>query len=722
MKRIALLIYLTTLSLATAFAVPARPGILTRTQSDGTVVTFEIFGDEFSHYTLVDGIYTVVEDNDGDFCYATIKDNILTSSGVKVRSANKLSNEERSVALQSVGLRPTKNHNTIFTREMHSPERMLANRIKSQAANFANKNEAALEIANWGGSVIGERKLLVILVEYSDVFFSIKNPRDRFDALLNEEGYSENGATGSARDYFVDSSSGQFNPNFDVVGPFRLNNPRKYYGGPDSKGNEDSRPAYQIVDACNSAESAGVDFSQYDNDGDGKIDLVFVVYAGHNEAEGGSKESVWPHQWEIMPNLNVMDKTQPTYDGKKLVSYACTSELKGSEYEGEQMSSIGTFCHEFGHALGLPDWYDTSDGGAGFGLSYASIMDSGNYLNNSRTPPTHNIIERWLLGWTFPKEITETGIYEISHISNNDAYIIWANDNQTECFLFESRVQAANYKWDKYLNEGDPNIGYGYQGGEGMLIYHLDWDRDVMDKWEKHLINTDPGHQCAQLFRASPTADETGSKSWFFPGARRVTSLTYDGVPKFQNWNEDKLPFYFDNIRISGDKVVLSAMVKEISYNARQYDILVDWMAAKTEFSEWEVECIERATEEVVYKTTTSNKYINLAPLKPSTEYIVNIYGKGTTEPAFELDITTQNQAVIPMAALNVESTHKSGNFTRLSVQNLDFSIDSIVWYIDGTVTNETYLKLSAGKHQICAVITDTEGITHYLYRQISVQ
>ena len=84
MKRIILLICLTASIVATALAIPARPGVMTRAQSDGTIVSFERFGDEFNHYTLVDGLYSVVEDTDGDFCYATIKDNLLVSSGVKV--------------------------------------------------------------------------------------------------------------------------------------------------------------------------------------------------------------------------------------------------------------------------------------------------------------------------------------------------------------------------------------------------------------------------------------------------------------------------------------------------------------------------------------------------------------------------------------------------------------------------------------------------------------
>ena len=713
MKRIALLICLTTMTLASAFAIPARPGVMTRTQSDGSIVTFEVYGDEFNHYTLADGIYTVVEDEVGDFCFATIKDNALISSGVKFRSTSKLSTEEKSIASQSVGLRPI-GHNPLFNREMHSPERTIANRIKQQASKV-EPNEKTLQISNYGGDVVGERNLLVILVSYTDVNFSISNPREKFHDLLNKEGYSENGATGSTRDYFMDASSKKFTPNFDVVGPFTLPKERKYYGQNDNRG-DDSRPAYQTVDACKLADESGVDFSKYDNDGDGKIDLVFIVYAGYNEAEGGPANSVWPHQWEVAPGENTDKNAQTEYDGKKLVTYACSSELMLNY--GTMMSNIGTFCHEFGHAIGLPDWYDTS-GGACFGLSYASIMNSGNYLNNSRTPPTYNIIERWLMGWAFPKEINDTGIYEISHISNNDAYIVWANEDKTECFLFESRVAAANYKWDKYLNAGDNDMRY--QGGEGMLIYHLDWDRDVMSKWNKHEINTNASHECAKLFRAKPNADAKSSKGWFFPGSGNITSLSYETTPKFQNWDGNKLPFHLDNISISGSKVTFSVVVNELSIDVRQYDALVDWRAAKNTAEEWTIKCTNLGTDEVVYNKTTKNKYANIYPLRPNNKYKVEISGKGESTPTFEFEMSTQKNVLVPMSSLNMEDTYTSSDPIRLGVKNLDCTVDDIVWYVDGKVSEDSYITLPAGKHQVCAVVTDTEGNTQYLYRNINV-
>lgn len=714
MKRIILLICLTASIVATALAIPARPGVMTCTQSDGTVVSFERFGDEFNHYTLVDGLYSVVEDADGDFCFATIKDNILVSSGVKVRPSNKLSSREKEIATQSIGLRQT-TINPLFNREMHSPESAFANRVQAMDANRAALNEQALEIASWGGSVIGERKLLVILVEYTDVYFSLDNPREKFEKLLNDKDYSVNGSNGSVRDYFMDASNGKFTPHFDVAGPYRLPNSRAHYGANTGAGGDDARPAQQTVDACNAADG-DVDFSKYDNDGDGKIDLLFIVYAGHNEAEGGPEDSVWPHNWDIYPGGNILQNTYPEYDGKQLTTYSCSSELQLNY--GTMMCNIGTFCHEFGHALGLPDWYDTK-GGAGFGLSYASIMNSGNYLNNSRTPPTYNIIERWLLGWAFPKEISDTGYYEISHISNDDAYIIWANDNKTECFLFEARTKGANYKWDKYLNSGDSE--YNFQGGEGMLIYHLDWDGDVYQRWVSHTINTVPTHECARLFRASPSATESSSKSWFFPGSRNIKSLSYDSSPRFQNWDQEKFPFYLDNISVLGDKVAFNVTVKEVVVDVRQYDALIDWRAAKNTASTWKVVC-NTHDGEVVYETTTKDKYINIYPLNANTSYIVHIYADNNTEPDFELGITTHNNVLSPMSALNMSGTYKADSYIRLGVKNLDCVMEDIVWYIDGQRSEETYLKLATGKHLVTAAITDTDGNTIYLYRYITVQ
>lgn len=711
MKRIALLIYLTTFVIATSMAVPAKRGKMQHTQSDGTVVTFEVVGDEFNNHLLVDGLYTAIWDGK-DICYATSQNGLLKSSGVAVRPTNRLNTQEKAVAQSSIGLRKMVEA-PLFNSDMHSAERAVQQKVASM--NAVAPNEQALSIGGWGGEVKGDRNLLVILVQYTDIKFSVEDPRNKFHALLNEPGYSDNGATGSTVDYFKDASNGKFNPNFDVVGPYTLSNNRKFYGGNNAYG-DDSAPAIQTKEACDLAAADGVDFSKYDGNNDGKIDLVFIVYAGHNPAEGGPDEAVWPHQWDIYPGSNIVENTYPVYNGKQLVTYACSSELKG--YFGTNMSSIGTFCHEFGHAIGLPDWYDTKGNGC-FGMDFASIMNAGNYLNDSRTPPTYNILERWLLGWAFPKEIHSAGLYEIDHVSKDDGYILWGNEAKTECFLFESRAKGSGFHWDDYLNGGDE--ARHYQGGEGMLVYHVDWSGNYIGKWSSHTINTDPSHQCAYLFRANPGATTESSRGWFFPGSSNVTTLSYDTAPVLQNWAKEPFPYHFTDIKVmGGGKVSFNARIKDLNIDVRQYDAAVNWEASSHEYNSWRVVFTNDKTGEE-HEVTTTHKYAMITPLEVETHYTAAIYGEGNDVPVYEFTFITQSNLLSPRSALQMNATYKSSEYVRMSVKNLTCTPKQIVWYLDGKVT-EPYLKLNPGTYQVCAVVTDENGNNQYLYRYITVQ
>ena len=712
MKRIALSIILTTFAFAAALAVPAKPGVMTHKQSDGTIVTYEIFGDEYNNYIVADGLYTVLRDASGDFCYAIAENGLLKNSGVKVRTSSRLSTEEKKIAQNSIGIRRTA-FNPYFNAADHSPEAAMA-RAAANIQNAAKKHEAALEIAEWGGKVEGKRNLLVLLVEYADVKFSIDDPSTKFNNLLNQTGYNENNATGSAKDYFTASSSGKFVPTFDVMGPYTLSNKRSYYGGNDGRG-DDMRPAYQAEEACHLANGE-VDFSKYDYDSDGAIDLVFVLYAGHNPAEGGPDEAVWPHMWNIYPGYNIESLDYPVLDGKKFTKYACSSELRGRT--GTNMVNIGTFCHEFGHALGLPDWYNVDYSSNNLGLSYVSVMNSGNYLNDGATPPTHNALERWLLGWTLPKELNATGSYELTHISNNDTYVMWANDKQSECFLFEAHPKAANYVWDKYLNDGDSALSYA--GGEGMLVYHIDWSGKYYDYWANHKINTEQNHECVKLFGADGTTPKQ-SKQWFFPGSRNVTSLVYGDLPSFKNWAGSPMPIELINITISGDRVFFEATSKEFEVSIRQYDALLDWTASPEESSKWTVTYTNKETEEMISVETT-NKYILLSPLHTSSHYHAMVFKAGDSEPLYEAEILTHSKALKPIPALNISSSYKKSDIIRLSVKNLESEPESIQWYVDRQPTDELILTLNSGKHHICAVVTDKDGNNSYLYRYITVK
>lgn len=312
----------------------------------------------------------------------------------------------------------------------------------------------------------GEQKALVILVEFADCEFFTPDANQYFTSLLNAEGCDLDGATGSARDYFVQNSSGIFLPDFDVYGPVTLSQPVKYYGGNDRWGNDEA-PHKMIIEACQLLDSE-VDFSLYDRDGDGTIDNVFVFYAGRGEATSGGANTVWPHsaritEWEPM--------TEYLFDGVMLDSYACTNEQVGNHTCG-----IGTFCHEFSHVLGLPDLYATSYSTA-FTPGDWSLLDSGSYNNGEKTPAGYSIFERYALGWIDPKVITgaEQEI-TLRNVAENDGGII-ATARENEFFLLENRQQTG---WDTYIP------------GHGMLVWHVDYRESV---WVNNTVNNSQRHQ-----------------------------------------------------------------------------------------------------------------------------------------------------------------------------------------------------------------------------------
>jgi len=345
----------------------------------------------------------------------------------------------------------------------------------------------------------GEQNYIVILIETNDVHFSISNPKQAFSDMLNKEGYSDYGGTGSVRDYFKDQSMGKYKPKFDVYGPVEVNHPMSSFTA--SRGLTKFGAQRLLGMACDQLDSL-VDFSKYDTNGNGLIDNVFFYYAGYNSADGPDN-AIWPH-------AGVVNYKQCVYDKVKLLDYGCTSELKGAE--GTNMARIGNFCHEFAHILGLPDLYDTNTGKAD-GVGDFSLMHSGCYNNNGNTPPSLNCEERLLLGWldeipSLPAVGSDT---TLGPISTNVAYKS-DTENKGEYFCYEYRDGTG---WDAYVPKG-------------LVIYHIDKSKNIVNgktaeyRW-KHLIdlNGDPSHECFDLVKASDSnvvfgidSDEFSPVSW----------------------------------------------------------------------------------------------------------------------------------------------------------------------------------------------------------------
>lgn len=362
-----------------------------------------------------------------------------------------------------------------------------------------------MQTAAAGSSIsFGEKHFLVLLIEFNDLHFTLNDASDAFTRLLNEEGYSTNGGTGSVKDFYTFNSSSQFIPTFDVYGPITLSNNYSYYGK--DVGNSDDKPDEALYEACQLFDEQ-IDFSEYDHDGDGFVDNVFFYYAGHNQAEGGGKNTIWPHAWTLYRYNGV-------FDGVRVWSYACASEYKGPS--GKNMCGIGTFTHEFGHVLGLPDFYDTDEeaGGEAEGLGVFSTMDSGCYNNDSRTPPLFNAVERNILGWMDePEQIFGNGQFILESISNNKAYSN-PTSNKGEIFIFEMRDGTG---WDAPLPAG-------------LVVYQLDKSQNQVgqfvaaDLWRAmYNINNFADHPC---FRVIPSGEVLWPPEYaVFPGSFKVTSF-----------------------------------------------------------------------------------------------------------------------------------------------------------------------------------------------------
>jgi M6 family metalloprotease-like protein len=441
------------------FAVKAYPFPVNITQPDGTQLTIRLQGDEFHHFQTTEDGYILKKDAKGYLTYASVNaTGKMIESSFIARNINKRTAEEiqflksapKSTTIQAV--------QTTLQKSKMSANQSLAQRAFPKT---------------------GSQKSLVILVNFADNSFTTPTPQTSFKNLLNQNGYSANGGTGSARDYFMACSYGKFRPAFDVVGPYTLPNTMAYYGANDADGN-DAKPDYMIADACKAANNAGLDFSQYDTDNDGIVDNVFVYYAGYNEAEGASSNTIWPHRWDLESSGYTGNRT---FNGKTVDDYACTSELKGTS--GSNMCGIGTFCHEFGHVLGLPDYYDTNDASKST-LNYWDIMDEGCYNNSGRTPPVYSVYDRFFLGYLTPEQVSTTSNLNLFPIYQDT--IQPANTTSQSFLLSEATHNLSGTSPDPkefFMLEYRKKTGWDtFLPAEGLLIWHIDYNQTAWNNNE----------------------------------------------------------------------------------------------------------------------------------------------------------------------------------------------------------------------------------------------
>ena len=357
--------------------------------------------------------------------------------------------------------------------------------------------------------------------------FKENNNNALFQRIANEKDFSNGDFKGSMYDYFYAQSEGKFELTFDVVGPVTVSNTQSYYGSNDSYGN-DKHPAEMVIEALKLVDSQ-VNFADYDWDGDGEVDQVYVVYAGKGEADGGASTTIWPHEWELSAAAyyNDGDGAQ-TLDGVIIDTYACGGELNGSG----NIDGIGTMCHEFSHCLGYPDFYDTDYSG-GQGMGYWDLMDSGSYNGDGYQPAGYTSYERWMAGWKEPVELTTTT--QVANMKalqdGGETYIVYNDGNRNEYFLLENRQFTG---WDASLP------------GEGLLILHVDYSASV---WANNKPNDTPSHQRMTWIAADNEYQYTtyqGTKYYSFSGMAN-DPFPYGSVNAFNKSTTPAAKFYNKN-------------------------------------------------------------------------------------------------------------------------------------------------------------------------------
>ncbi|MCR4664492.1 MAG: M6 family metalloprotease domain-containing protein [Paludibacteraceae bacterium] len=379
-------------------------------------------------------------------------------------------------------------------------ERKILSRRNASPLMRCPKGAEAINLAPRG---------LVILVNYSDVNFESSNDLAGMTEMLNGDNYTYEDATGSARRYFIDQSDGQYTPQFDVIGPVTLDQPRSYYGA--NNGSKlDVNAAQMVVDACLKADAAGADFTLYDNNHDGTVDFVFVIFADKGEADGGPAESIWPHNWYVYRGA----KKTCIIDGLQIDNYACAAEKNGRT---GKRAGIGTFCHEFGHVIGLPDYYDTRSGinySNRLTPRYWSIMDVGSYLNESKTPPNYSSFDKYYIGWHTP---TNLGTQEqrITLVPTGE------EGYKTYQVTTSGKLVAARTAETVYYIESRERVGWDrYLPGHGMVIWQVKYNSSA---WNGNAPNNTAYSPLYTLLSATGSTTDLGTSSDSYPGKMGVT-------------------------------------------------------------------------------------------------------------------------------------------------------------------------------------------------------
>ena len=430
----------------TAGAVKMKPGINIIKQADGTTITVRAYGDEdLSYFLASDG--TLLYQEGTNFYIAGVKaDGTLYSTGV-------LAHEPSMRTIKEISAIKAQNAKAFYN-SMETQAK--ANKVRREPMTPDNSLLPSL----------GKHKIPVILVEFSDVEFSVENPKATFDKylngkeLFNKETDPEMGQNyASVAKYFKDMSFGKFEPEFEVYGPVNLGKPLATYGAGYSS---EENMGLLLTDACTAVDDE-VDFTQYDSNDDGNIDLIYIIYAGFSQSIAGNSTDC------IHPKSGYLSLAK-SFDGMDVKRYGVNNELNGTpadQANGPIINGIGLFCHEFSHCMGLPDLYPKSGSIAeaciNQNMDYWSLMDAGEYTANGYRPTAYTAWERERLGWMEIGTLTGPSNVELKSLDEGGAAFRIYNDTDETGHEYYIVENVQNNGWNKNLF------------GNGLMVTHVDY-------------------------------------------------------------------------------------------------------------------------------------------------------------------------------------------------------------------------------------------------------
>lgn len=712
----------------TAIARPVRHAVYTLIQPDGSIFYASFHGDEFMRIKTDMQGRAIMQDEAGWWCYASYQDDgTKVCSGFRVGDVIPPSvlSESRNIPYQQLSRLAGVKRSSV-----KSDDIPLMRRLRTDALQSTKSDDAEVVVKHG----------IVILAQFANLKF--KHSREDFERLLSSEGYSRDGAAGSVKDYFDMQFEGKVKFEFSVSNIVTLSRNLDYYGGNVSStdiSESDRNPEEMIIEACRLVDDE-VDFSLYDDDGDGEVDNVFVFFAGGDEAEGAGDDCIWSHAWYLRDGAG----KNVNFDGKIINRYACTAEMTRYQTSDgtikQRLAGIGTFCHEYSHTFGLPDMYDTDYEGSG-GESEAlwgctSLMDTGNQNNGGFTPPYFNAIEREILGMSEPELIDADGVYRLEPINESGRCYRINTDVEGEYYLLECRSDKG---WDAHI------------GGSGLLVYHIDKvDRPAGYSDSYHMettaalrwnlyneVNCRPDHQCADLIEAVPGAENI--RNVFFPleGADAVDRM------RMAYWSGDVSKMSLTGIRFDGEDIVFNVIGASaettppdpvsMSYEKFQDAAIVTFECSRIYSGDAYVSWgqTDRLTENVILSPYAEGKYaLVLDGLVPRTSYTVSVLfkmGEVTGKTGTISFMTSSDTGGLPYIYLRYVKRNPDGSFPKDSRVPLRMynavGAEEIEWTFDGIpvkVDPDGYYKLEKSG-TLKAVVHWEDGSRDIVVKEIKV-